>query len=174
MSPFINYNPRNRSAFSYVTPHFPPGSVIAGDTNAIVHGNIEGFFKYTVPELKKNGIDIVFSKSSMDETARLAHSGDGATARKAAKAWNLVIASQKAGLCQICGDEDDASHADQVFLYVVLKYCRRHPFYVMTFDKDLCDDLELINHLKSTRCKNPVKSLCLMPDGTLKERKYHA
>lgn len=150
-----------------------PGSKLLLDSCSMMHCDIECFFKNEAPGLVSKCVDIIVSKSCMDELARLHRSPVRETAVAATKAWNTIITYQKAGLCQICGDFDDETHADPVFLYVILKYRRRFPVFVVTQDNDLADDIELTNHLKSTHCTNKAKALKMMPDGSLKERKRH-
>lgn len=152
----------------------PVGCKAIFDTCTLVHGNIEGFWQVTAPTLIKNGVEIMTSMSCMNEIKRLSERKDDPhTAALAVKAWNSIIEHQKAGLFQIYGDPDDNTHADPVFLYVILKYRHRFPILVITQDNDLAYDINSVKKLKSTHCRNEVKAVRLLNDGTLQERKQH-
>jgi len=152
----------------------PVGCKAIIDTCTLVHSNMGAFWQVTAPSLISHGVEIIVSKSCMNELKRLSSRQDQPeTAALAVKAWNSVIEHQKAGLCQIYGDPDDTSHADPVFLYIILKYRHRFPILVITQDNDLANDINTINHLKSTHCRNEVKAVRLLNDGTLQERKHH-
>lgn len=152
----------------------PVGCKAIIDTCTHIHGNMEAFWKVTAPELIKHNVEIMTPMSCMNEILRLSkRKDDPHTAALAVKAWNSIIEHQNAGLCQIYGDPDDNTHADPVFLYVILKYRHRFPILVITQDNDLAHDIHSINKLKSTHCRNEVKAVRLMNDGTLQERKQH-
>lgn len=167
----------NRSGPPFFPSGVPSESKILFDANPLIHhsSNVEYFLSNIAPELKKKGVEIGTSASVMNELDKLIKfAPDPETRNAACKAWNIVITNQKAGLFQIYGDKDDETHADLVWLSVALKYRNHHPLFIVTQDNDLADDLELLNHLKSTHAKYKITVLRFTKDGTLKARKHHA
>lgn len=145
------------------------------DTCSFLHTPYYLFFKHAGPFLKKYHKKIIIACAVLQELEKYPQKATDRD-RKAAQAKSDEVLRDLAiyqanGLIQVCGDANDSTVADAVFVSAVSKLRCRNNVLLITQDARLLKEVDRLNYSESVRNIKKVRVRHINQDGFLRRPK---
>lgn len=139
------------------------------DTSSLLHDAAEATLKsFFVPLVEETGQRLVVPLRVHDEVRKHLASSDAALRAKAERAADLIARYRALNLIDLFSD-GEATFADNVIQFVVVRHCERYHFCVLTQDRDLATDVLRLGTRRSVARAKSVIALRVGDDGGLDE-----
>lgn len=126
------------------------------DTCSLLHPGISDFWEMIIPYLKKYNNKVIIASANYHELAKHANNlNDAKLAQKAQSSLEVLARLWRDGVIEIRGEKDE-QFADNVFLYVFMKFRLSHNLLLITQDRALARDIEALNTLESAKTHKTI------------------
>lgn len=123
------------------------------DTCSILDPASKDFWTNIIPFLEQYGNKVIVPLRVINELEKKRSETGTPVSDAAADRLKQLVQLMKAGLIEIRGDATDSYLADNVFLSVFTKFRMDYTLLLITQDKDLARDIELLNSSQSVRAR---------------------
>lgn len=144
--------------------------VVFIDTCACIQSEqgFQNFVLASIPVLKETGAKIHIAYKCIEELGKINKDKEREKSIRivAYNALRIFDSLQKIDALDVRGTEND-SFADSVMLQNLLRYFTKYDLLLITQDRGLATDAELLNHLKSVKSKREIMVRRLDKNGNL-------
>lgn len=134
--------------------------------------SFQQFILASVPHLQASGAKLHIAYKCIEELGKIQKDTSRERYKRDAaySALKVLLHLQEANLLDVRGMEED-SFADSVMLQNLLRYFTKYNLLLITQDRGLASDAEMLNHLKSVKSKKTIMTRMLDKNGNLVEIK---
>ncbi|XYI02976.1 hypothetical protein ACMHYB_25765 [Sorangium sp. So ce1128] len=161
----------------------PPGTALSGssidlrvlvDTSSWMHPLAEDLLTRSfVPLLNQTGQKFIVPIQVVEELRRHTGARDPALQRKACGAEDVVARFRAMGLVDIFGGSED-TFADNVFQLVMVRFCEKYRFCLITQDRDLAADALRLEQRRSINRAKEILAFRIGDQGSLDRWVLHS